>query len=69
MQSIFEILFLVGSLGKISKENLICYISGAECRRKLKFGEVGLQICRKFWRKRFKRKNFRPDCFVKRELI
>ena len=54
MQSSFEILFLTGNPGKIStgekaflRGNLICYISGTESRRKLKFGEVGLQLCPK----------------------
>ena len=51
MQPIFQILFLIGNPGKISKGekaflrvNLICYISGTEGRRKLKFSTVGLQI-------------------------
>ena len=55
MQKPFEILFLIGNPGKISdalyilceeeafvKRILMCYISGTECRRKLKFGEVSL---------------------------
>ena len=33
------------------KGNLICYISGTEGRKKLKFGEVGLQIGQNFLRK------------------
>ena len=41
--------------------NLICYISRTEGRRKLKFGEVGLQICENFLKKN-RAKNFRPDC-------
>ena len=51
MQSIFEVLFLIGKPGKISegkkaflRGNLIGYISGTEDCIKLKFGEVGLQI-------------------------
>ena len=31
--------------------NLICYISGTDGCRKLKFGEIGFQICQKFLRK------------------
>ena len=54
MQSIFEILSLIGSPDKISngkslsKGSLICFISGMEGRRKLKFGEVSLQTCQNF---------------------
>ena len=51
MQAIFKILFLIGNPGKIFEwkkaflmGNLICYTSGTESRRKLKFGEVGLHI-------------------------
>ena len=72
MPSIFEILFLIGNPGKISKGekvflrgNLICYISGTEGCRKLKLGEVGLQICQNFWRK-IEQKHFRPECPFKR---
>ena len=37
MPSIFEILFLIGNRGKISKEkNPICYISGTEGCKKLR---------------------------------
>ena len=32
------------------RRNLICYISGMEDRRKLKFGEFSLQICKMFLR-------------------
>ena len=51
MQSLFEILFVVGNPGKISKGksfskgNLSCLISGTESRKELKFGEVALQMC------------------------
>ena len=53
MQSIFEILCLIGNPGKIFSGksllgNLICYISEAEGCRKLKCGKVGLQICQNF---------------------
>ena len=44
------------------KENLICCISGTEGRRKLKFGEVGVQICQNFFEKKIKQKNFQPEC-------
>ena len=63
--SIFEILFLIGNPGKISMEesllkgNLICYISGTEDCRKLKFGEVGFQI--RQIKKKIKQKIFRPE--------
>ena len=40
--------------------NLICFTSGTEGRRKLKFGEVGLQIWLNLLRKN--RKFFRPEC-------
>ena len=40
--------------------NLIFCISGTEGRRKLQFGEVGLQICEKILRK-IAQKNFRPE--------
>ena len=62
--SIFEILFLIGNPGKISLEeslskgNLICYISGTEDCRKLKFGEVGFQI--RQIKKKNQTKNFSP---------
>ena len=60
MQKVFEILFLIGNPGKISKGEkaflrgkLIRDISETEGRRKLvvKFGEVGLQICQNVLRK------------------
>ena len=67
MLSFFEILFLIGNLDKISKGkkpflrgNLICYTSGMEGRRKLKFGKVGL-ICQNFSRKKSSKKDFRPE--------
>ena len=50
MHQLFEILFIVGKPSKISKEN--CHISETECRRKLKFGEVSLQICQSVLRKK-----------------
>ena len=62
MQSIFEILFLNRNPYKISKgekaflrENIICYISGMEGLRKLKFNEVGLQMS-KFLKKKSSKK-------------
>ena len=48
MQSIFEISFLIGNPGKFLRGSITCYISGTEGRRKLKFGEVGPQICQNF---------------------
>ena len=63
MQSIFEILFLIGNRGKISKGekafrrgNLICFISETEGHRKLKFVEVGLHICQIFFKKKSSKK-------------
>ena len=59
MQSTFEILFLIGNPGEICRGekafprgNLICCISGTEGRRKLKFGEVGFQVCQNFLSKK-----------------
>ena len=39
----------------------MCYISGAEGRSKLKFGEVGLQTCENFLRKN-RAKKFPTEC-------
>ena len=62
MESIFDILynwqpwqnFLGGKA--LLRGNLICYSSGTEGRRKLKFGEVGLWICQNFLRKNLAKK-------------
>ena len=63
MQSIFEVLFLIGNSGKISKAfqrgNLIFYILETKGCRKLKFGEVGVHNCEDFLRKN-RAKNFQP---------
>ena len=57
-------MFLIGNSGRISKGkksfyggNVICYNSGTEGRRKLKFDEVSLQINQKFLREN-QAKNF-----------
>ena len=74
MKSVVEILFLIGYPGKFLRgksflrEILICYISQTEGRRKLKFGEVGLQVCQKFLREH-RAKNFRPECPVKLTIL
>ena len=76
MQSIFEILFLITNPGKTSvgkksfpRGNLICYISGTEGCRKLKFGKVGLHICQNFLRKKSTKKTFRPECPFKYKVL
>ena len=62
MQLRFEVLFLIGNFGNISKgkkflrENSTCCISGTEGCRKLNFGEVSLQICQIFLRKKTTKK-------------
>ena len=53
MQQLFETLFVVGNPNKIFQgknlfnESLNCHILKTEGRRKRKFSEVDLQICKK----------------------
>ena len=45
MRLTFEILFVFGNPGKISKGSLSCHTLGTEVSIKLKFGEVSVHIC------------------------
>ena len=73
MQSIFEILFLVGNPGKISKRkslfkgNLICNISGTKGCKKFKFGEVCLHTYQNFW-ENIEENKFQLECPCKANL-
>ena len=73
MQPIFEILFLIGNPGEICwgekaflRGNLICCIS-VTGRRKLKFGEVGFQVCQNFLSKKISDLNalLNSSCSIK----
>ena len=53
--------FQLENLARFLKGNLLCYISGTEGRRKLKFGEVGLRSVKFFWQK-IEEKISRREC-------
>ena len=75
MQSIFEILFLIGNPGKFlrgkslsrGKSNLLHL--GMEGRGKLKFGEVSLQIRQNFFERKSSKKIPDLNVFLKAMVV